>query len=361
MKSETPTTVYECERRAAACVANPSRSARVRQLVAASGLIVLALITVGTAQSAQSTQGRLLPRTDAEAHASESIMNDIKEKGYAVRELRDHLYWVTDGSYNTMFLVSTAGVIAIDPLPSLGKNYLRAIAETTDRPVTHVIYSHEHTDHIGAANLFPATATYIAQQETAKILATRGDPRRPVPTVTFDKSYTLTLGDQTLQLDYPGVNHDAGNVFIYAPRQKVLMLVDVVYPGYLPYPNLGIAVDIPGYIDVHRRALEYHFDTLVAGHVDRVGTRADVELSLAFAEDLKATAIHQFAAVTFPGYLREHPGGSKWLLHDEYEKLLVDRCYAELAPRWGRRLIGPESALRSHCWTMIVALVVEFP
>ena len=68
--------------------------------------------------------------------------------------------------------------------------------------------------------------------------------------------------------------------------------------------------------------------------------------------------MRQAAAVTFPSYLREHPGGSKWLLHDEYEKLLVDGCYAELAPRWGQRLIGPGSALRSHCWTMIVALLI---
>jgi hypothetical protein len=36
-----------------------------------------------------------------------------------------------------------------------GKGYLKPIAEVTDKPVTHVIYSHDHTDHIGAAYLFP--------------------------------------------------------------------------------------------------------------------------------------------------------------------------------------------------------------
>lgn len=44
-------------------------------------------------------------------------------KGYLVEEIRDGLYWVTDGAYNTMFLVSTAGVIAVDPLPTLGPAY----------------------------------------------------------------------------------------------------------------------------------------------------------------------------------------------------------------------------------------------
>jgi glyoxylase-like metal-dependent hydrolase (beta-lactamase superfamily II) len=127
------------------------------------------------------------------------------EKGYFVHEIRGGLYWVTDGLYNTMFLVSSNGVIAVDPLPSLGPRYLKAIAEVTVKPVTHVIYSHEHTDHIGAASLFPKGAVYIAQQETAAILARRRDPRRPVPTVTFDTRYTLTVGDQTLVLEYQGV------------------------------------------------------------------------------------------------------------------------------------------------------------
>jgi hypothetical protein len=30
----------------------------------------------------------------------------IPAKGYLVQEIRDHLYWVTDGSYNSIFLVT---------------------------------------------------------------------------------------------------------------------------------------------------------------------------------------------------------------------------------------------------------------
>jgi hypothetical protein len=51
------------------------------------------------------------------------------EKGYFVQEIQGGLYWVTDGLYNTMFLVSSQGVIAVDPLPNLGERYLKAIAE----------------------------------------------------------------------------------------------------------------------------------------------------------------------------------------------------------------------------------------
>ncbi|HEY0800100.1 MAG TPA: hypothetical protein VGD54_04595, partial [Steroidobacteraceae bacterium] len=47
-----------------------------------------------------------------DAHPSEvakpqDVATQVATQGYAVQELRDHLYWVTDGSYNTMFVVST--------------------------------------------------------------------------------------------------------------------------------------------------------------------------------------------------------------------------------------------------------------
>src|ERR1051325_162055 len=150
----------------------------------------------------------------------------IPSKGYLVEEIRDHLYWVTDGAYNTMFLVTDKGVVAVDAPPSICKNYLKAIAEVTDKPVAYVIYSHAHIDHIGSAGIFPKTATFIAQQETAaelqraKSVAKNASMVPPIPTVTFTKNYTLQIGNQSLKLDYYGVNHLPGNIFIYAPKQK---------------------------------------------------------------------------------------------------------------------------------------------
>ena len=207
------------------------------------------------------------------------------EKGYLVQEIGDQLYAVSDGSYNAMFMVTDAGVVAIDAPPTLGGNYLKAIAEVTDKPISHVIYSHAHLDHIGAAGIFPKNATYIAQQETANELqramsvATNKSAVPPVPTVTFPKNMTLQIGNQTLQLDYHGNNHLPGNIFIYAPNQRVLMLVDIIFPGWVPFAYLAIAKDTAGFIEAHDTALKsYDFDTIVAGHLTRIGTRADVEV-----------------------------------------------------------------------------------
>ena len=72
-------------------------------------------------------------------------------------------------------------------------------------------------------------------------------------------------------------------------------------------------------------------------------------------------AARQLAESPYPTYLSRHPGENKWFVHDAYEKQLVDQCYAELLPKWQKRLAGAELMLKSHCWSMIVALVVQSP
>ena len=84
--------------------------------------------------------------------------------------------------------------------------------------------------------MFPTDAIIIAHEETAKQLEERNDPNRPLPTVTFTDKYTLEVGNQILELEYHGPMHEPGNIFIYAPNHKVLMLIDVVFPGWIPFP-----------------------------------------------------------------------------------------------------------------------------
>jgi len=270
------------------------------------------------------------------------------------------LYWVTDGGYNTMFAVSSAGVIACDAPPSLGPNYLKAIAEVTDKPVTHLVYSHEHIDHIAAAGLFPSSVRIVANRHTADLLATRRDPRRPLPHIVFDSTYSLNVGHQTLQLSYQGINHCIDNTFIYAPRQQTLMLIDVVYPGWMPYKNLGVAIDVPGFVEAHRQALAFDFKTLVAGHVSRRGTRADVELQLAFLKDLSEACERAYAALPFPTFLAATTSTKgSWDRHQDYEQALLDRVAADVGPRWRERLLGFDTYFRDNCWAMLETFVVQ--
>jgi glyoxylase-like metal-dependent hydrolase (beta-lactamase superfamily II) len=297
----------------------------------------------------------------ASANLIAAQTGDLQNKGYICEQIRGGLYWFTDGAYNTMFLVTPKGVVAVDAPPTLGGNYLKAIREVTDKPIRYLIYSHEHTDHIGAASQFPPTAKIIAQEETARILARRKDPRRPLPVITFRDRYTLRIGGESIELVYPGPNHQTGNILIWASRQKTLMLVDVVYPGYMPYKHLGIVEDVLGYIAVHKTVLDYDFETFVGGHVGRLGTRADVETSLEFVNDLRSVADAALHALSFPAFLASHAGSDRWALHNDYEQALVDRCAARLAPTWAKRLTDTSTYLKDNCWVMIEAAIVQLP
>ena len=84
-----------------------------------------------------------------------------QEKGYFTEEIRNGVWWVTEGVYQSMFIVTAEGVMVADAPPSLADAIPAAIAEATDLPITHMIYSHAHTDHIGAAAAVLGDATGV--------------------------------------------------------------------------------------------------------------------------------------------------------------------------------------------------------
>jgi glyoxylase-like metal-dependent hydrolase (beta-lactamase superfamily II) len=234
------------------------------------------------------------------------------------------------------------------------------ILEVADKPITHVIYSHAHLDHIGAAGIFPENATFIAQQETANELqramsvAVNTSMVPPVPTVTFPENMTLQLGNQTLQLDYYGNNHLPGNIFIYAPKQKVLMLVDIIFPGWIPFPYLAIAKDTAGFIQAHDIALNnYDFDTIVAGHLTRLGTRGDVEVQREFVLDLEKAAANANQNVSFSDIANQIGSfDNPWLIFSTYIDAINKQCEDDMLPKWGSRLGAADIFMSTHCFTM---------
>ena len=271
-------------------------------------------------------------------------------KGYLVEEIRDGLFWVTDGAYQTMFLTTGQGVIAVDAPQTLGENYLNAIAEVTDEPVTHVIYSHTHNDHIGAMGIFPNDVIYIAHQDTADRLLQRNDPNRLVPTVTFEDKYTLEVGNQKLELEYHGPIHEPGNIFIYAPNQKVLMLVDTIFPGWVPFKDLAVAQDVSEFLRAHDKVLEYDFDTYVGGHLTRLGTPEDVQTQKEYFQDIQASASKANQEISFMDIGQEVGFENPWLVFQIYSDTISQQCTDEIVPKWIDRLGGADLFTYDHCW-----------
>jgi hypothetical protein len=63
------------------------------------------------------------------------------------------------------------------------------------------------------------------------------------------------------------------------------MVVDIVYPGWVPFGPLDESVYIPGWFAAHDQILEYDFDFYVGGHLGRAGNRDDVLIAREYIRD----------------------------------------------------------------------------
>ena len=292
------------------------------------------------------------------------------ETGHYVGEIADGIYWVTDGVYQAMFVTTGEGVIVIDAPPSI-PDIPGAIASVTDEPITHAIYSHSHADHIAGAGNYPADATYIAHADTAAQLdkafavneawgAFVGGGPVPLPTVTFDDTYVLEVGDKTLELSTPTVvAHEPGNIFVYAPEQNVLAVIDLVFPAWSPFKDLAQAEDVVGYLAAHDEILAFGADTIVTGHMGRLGTNADVELNKEYMAAIQAGALAALQSVALDPIVAETGFTNPWLLFDSYFDELVSACEAQVVPQWTDRLAGADVFTADHCYKIIESLRID--
>lgn len=288
-------------------------------------------------------------------------------------------YVVTEGVYQALFLVGRNGVILVDAPPSLGvpgaptntgETLLDAIAMVTDRPIRHLVYSHEHKDHIAGAAAIKSAFPWVrihAQVETLKALkqAHRMDPDdpRPLPNRIIKRKKRLQLGHQVLKLSHRGTGHSPGDLYIWAPRQRVLMVVDVVFPKWVPFSNLGLTDDVRGYIQAHDEILSFPFDTFVGGHLTRLGDRSDVELAKEYVLAVRDAAATALAEVQFGDLSDEEAVTndseaflffmSPFALFDEFLQDVTQVCteIVENDPRFSE-LAGLDIFTRSHCFSM---------
>ena len=105
----------------------------------------------------------------------------LNEQGYYVGRVERNLFWITDGTYQSAFLVTDEGVVVFDAPPTIGHNLRRAVdevaaAEGTTNKVTHLVYSHHHADHAGAANLFGDDVSPDRSRGHSPVAASRQRP-----------------------------------------------------------------------------------------------------------------------------------------------------------------------------------------
>jgi glyoxylase-like metal-dependent hydrolase (beta-lactamase superfamily II) len=157
---------------------------------------------------------------------------------------------------NAGFIVTPAGVVVVDALgaPALARELLAQIRRITTQPVTHVIVTHYHADHIYGLQVFKDAGARIlahrggrdyvgsaaaqARLETARheVGAALDADTRVLPADEWlDSRHELDLAGVRIHIQPMGPAHTPEDLTVHVPSEGVLFAGDLMFRGRIPF------------------------------------------------------------------------------------------------------------------------------
>src|SRR5688572_10287191 len=141
------------------------------------------------------------------------------------------------GGGNTSVFITATGVVVVDTKnPGWGQPLLEVIKTLTPKPVTLIINTHTHGDHVSGNVEFPPTVDVVTHENTktnmtamrpaAFVAQPAGGPAPNIftrnngtgmPKRTFKDSMTIGQGDERIELHYFGRAHTDGDAMVFFP------------------------------------------------------------------------------------------------------------------------------------------------
>ncbi len=207
---------------------------------------------------------------------------------------------------NAAFVVTRAGVVVVDALgsPVLAERLMAEIRKVTDQPVTHVIVTHYHADHVYGLQAFKAAGARIVAHRAAKqyldseIAQQRLQDSRQTLAPWIDETTRLVAADQWIDgptaLTVGGVRfdiqpvgpaHTPEDLVVYLPQDKALLAGDLMFRRRIPF--VGQA-DSGHWIEALDALLRFDPSVVVPGHGPLSTTpRADMQLTRDYLSHLR--------------------------------------------------------------------------
>jgi len=219
-----------------------------------------------------------------------------------VEKLKDNLFVLKGGGGNTAVFITATGVVVVDAKnPGWGQPILDKIKGLTNKPVTTLINTHTHGDHVSGNVEFPATVDIIVQENTKTNMqkmipnSTAQDQTVPAQTIfqanngrglpkrTFKDKMTLFKGADEVDLYYFGRGHTNGDAWVLFPSLRIVHAADIFSGKNVPLldaNNGGSAVAIADSLQKGYDTLK-NVDTIITGHSTQM-TMADLKEYIAF-------------------------------------------------------------------------------
>ena len=206
-----------------------------------------------------------------------------------VQKVKDNLFVLTGGGGNTTVFVQADGITVVDTKnPGWGAPILGKIKELSPKPITTIINTHTHGDHVSGNVEFPTSVDVVVQENTATNmkamravtgLSKPGAPPpvnifeqnqgRGLPKRTFKDRMTLFKGPDQIELYYFGRGHTNGDAWILFPSLRVVAAGDIFSGKNLPIldaNNGGSGLEMGDTLAKAHSTFVKSADTIVTGH-----------------------------------------------------------------------------------------------
>ncbi len=238
-------------------------------------------------------------------------------------KVKDNL-WVLKGDGgggNVAVFVASNGVVVVDAKnPGWGQPILDKIKELTSKPITVLINTHTHGDHVSGNVEFPATVEIITQENTKtnmeKMDIFKQSNGKGLPKRTFKDKMTLMNGADQIDLYYFGPGHTNGDAIVVFPALRTAHLGDLFAGKSMPLvdgTNGGSVLHYPETVNKVYNGVK-NVDTVINGHSNTTTTWADVKEFADFTQDFLTWGQAALKAGKTP-----EAAAAEWKVPDKYK------------------------------------------
>jgi glyoxylase-like metal-dependent hydrolase (beta-lactamase superfamily II) len=238
-----------------------------------------------------------------------------------VEKVKDNLWVLRGGGGNTAVFATAGGVVVVDAKnPGWGQPVLDKIKTLTDKPVTTLINTHTHGDHVSGNVAFPASVEVVAHENTKanmeKMPIFKDNAGRGLAEKVFKDKMTLGKGADRVDLYYFGPGHTSGDAWVVFPAHRIVHAGDLFARKGMPFFDGANGGSVLHYADTLTKAHNgiKGVDTIINGHMPTQSSWADLKEYADFNRDFLTFAQAQLAAGKTP-----EQAAAEWKMPEKYQ------------------------------------------